>query len=127
MRNKHSNSFDKFDRLFSKVFAGTAIVVALGAVTVFSLASSSCVTNAAGWHKEAAEKNAKQFLQELNMKYDGVSCVKHDSDGDGYVSCTVALPESQTLALECAGFRFVSAFSNEGCREQKINVRHNGP
>jgi Tfp pilus assembly protein PilE len=51
-----------------------------------------------------------------------VQCVRLDSDGDGYVSCTIAHKEGDTIkveAVECAA-GIISI--NEGCRIPKLNT-----
>jgi prepilin-type N-terminal cleavage/methylation domain-containing protein len=67
---------------------------------------------------------AKQFADDLGYEVKGVSCMSHDSDGDGYISCTIryeASPdEFETLALECAG-----GLLNwkTGCKQVKMGLQ----
>lgn len=56
---------------------------------------------------EAAKASARQYAKDLGYEVAGVSCTGVDSDGDGYVSCTVRLKDpdpsgSSLLALECS-------------------------
>lgn len=63
-----------------------------------------------------APEAAKQWAQDLGIKVQAVKCMSQDSDGDGYVSCTVAekTPRgSQVHAVECAA---ALTLGHEGCR-----------
>lgn len=73
---------------------------------VFILSLASC-----GFDGKEATENADQFAREmLGMKNPKVKCQNMDSDGDGYVSCTVVeqsveKPEQmRAVALECSGW-----------------------
>lgn len=70
--------------------------------------------------RDNAEAEARAYASNMNMKLHGVSCVDYDTDGDGYVSCTLNVDEgngqSRTEAIECA-----TMFSwNSGCRAVKL-------
>ncbi len=87
------------------------VVVALGLLT-------AC-PNWTGAHKAEAEKQAEIYAKELGIEIVAVSCVKQDTDGDGYVSCTLKLDEAGTTKqVECAGAWNL----NEGCRDPKIKI-----
>lgn len=64
----------------------------------------------------ALNTSARGFAGQLGYKVQGVTCMDMDSDGDGYVSCTVALEGGAApIAVECA-----SAYSiKSGCRMQR--------
>ena len=86
-------------------------VVALVAVVVGSQ-FTSCID-----HKDHAEIAARDWAQSMGIQVKGVACVKHDTDNDGYVSCTVS-DGTKMHALECA-----SSWSwNEGCRIPKLSI-----
>lgn len=51
----------------------------------------------------------------------GVSCVERDSDGDGYVSCTIFRKGKDPIALECAYGGFWSA--GPGCKMAQPKMR----
>ena len=67
-----------------------------------------------------AEDNARTFANKMfgQSNVRGVSCMQGysaDSDGDGYVSCTVAFHgERRPEAIECATEHFGNC--NTGCR-----------
>jgi prepilin-type N-terminal cleavage/methylation domain-containing protein len=79
---------------------------------------------------EKTKAQARQFANDLGYNVVGVTCLTHDSDGDGYVSCTIRYREgaeadapTQTLAIECAGG--VGGWYKEGCRQPKFRT-HSG-
>lgn len=102
-------------------------VVAAGAI----LLMGGCSTCAAisGDHKREAEKQARKYAKELNMNVHALTCASSDSDGDGYVSCTLIEkvgPNKQgeitkmTHNIECAG-----AYNlNQSCRLPKFRINN---
>lgn len=69
------------------------------------------------------EQEAAEFGKRMGMDVKAVNCTNEDSDGDGYVSCTLSVSnpdKTVTLVpLECA-----AAFSvNKGCRLPKLSKR----
>ncbi len=67
-----------------------------------------------------AEKEAHKWAASMGYDIQGVSCVDRDTDGDGYVSCTVNVKSNpQPIPIECA----VSISMNSGCRVQKPVIR----
>lgn len=59
---------------------------------------------------------AREYADGLGLQMSGVSCVRSDTDGDGYVSCTLAMPDGKLQPLECVGSPFTW---NRGCRVPK--------
>jgi prepilin-type N-terminal cleavage/methylation domain-containing protein len=86
-----------------EVFIAVTVLVVVGAFLLR-------VTGAGGG--ESVEKEASAFAKNISPDAK-VTCVDIDSDGDGYVSCTVFPPEGKPpVAIECA-----SSYSpNNGCR-----------
>lgn len=68
-----------------------------------------------GAHKEEAEKQATAWAKQMGLQDAKVSCVSNDTDGDGYVSCTVASAD-KIHSIECTGAMTI----NEGCRVPKL-------
>lgn len=70
--------------------------------------------------KRAAEKEARAWARDLGLDVAGISCADLDTDGDGYVSCTVRLSgEGQhTHQVECRG----AWSSGHGCRDPKLRL-----
>ncbi len=94
---------------------------------IFLLATlTGCQTyyNYSGSNKEKAETEAKAFAKALGMDLKGVQCNKHDTDGDGYVSCTFNLGKGNVQTFECAGKDVIQ--DNTGCREPKIKIPRGG-
>jgi len=75
--------------------------------------------NYTGANKEAAEKNAKTWLKQMGYEDAPFTCNKHDSDLDGYVSCSVNLG-GEFVQIECAGEDFIDR--NTGCRAPKLKL-----
>lgn len=71
-----------------------------------------------GAHQKEAEKQAAEWAKQMGMEDAKVSCVRDDSDGDGYVSCTVA-SGGQMHSVECTGAWTI----NDGCRVPKFQVK----
>jgi flagellar basal body-associated protein FliL len=51
---------------------------------------------------EAAKAEARRHAQELGWDVQGIACTGIDSDGDGYIACTVVLQDGSERNLECA-------------------------
>ncbi len=64
----------------------------------------------------SAAQNAALFAADMGIKEPRINCVGWDSDGDGYVSCTLSSGD-RIIALDCAR----SYSLNSGCRLQKLN------
>ena len=62
-----------------------------------------------------SEASAKSFAERRFENNTGVECLDRDTDGDGYVSCTIFLP-NDAIAIECATENHVLGCSSSGCR-----------
>lgn len=72
---------------------------------------------------EKARAAAKQYAQELGYKPLGIACTSTDTDGDGYVACSVRIEDkAEPLALECS--RGDWTFT-EGCKVAMPKMRVN--
>lgn len=61
--------------------------------------------------------SAKSFARQHFPNYTSVNCIsgmRADSDGDGYISCTIFTPEGPE-PIECATAHF-GGCGNQGCR-----------
>lgn len=98
--------------------AALAMVAAAG---VAATGCSSCVDQRA-----TAEPQARAWATGLGLTVANVSCTDRDTDGDGYVSCTVATKNDkgdvQLHAVECAG----RLTWNDGCRVPKLRAAGSG-
>lgn len=73
--------------------------------------------------KDSPPVAARKWAAAMNIPVDGVQCAGTDSDGDGYVSCDLAVrgDKAQVLSIQCASrFSFTS-----GCKstQPKVVVR----
>lgn len=59
------------------------------------------------------ESVAKHHAQQMGWNVEGLSCVKYDTDGDGYHSCTINTGVSERAIL-CAWSR--TDWGNRGCK-----------
>lgn len=103
-------------------FAFFAVAVA----AVFGGASCTCAANITGENHDKATAGARAWAKEMGLDVGGVSCANSDTDGDGYVSCTVSAKKPdgsvQIVPVECA-----AAYTfNTGCRAARI-VPPQGP
>lgn len=74
---------------------------------------------------ESANNNAKVYATEMGWSIKGSSCSGADSDGDGYVSCSVnlSLPEGkeEVKGINCGYDRvFAPLGQNTGCKIPNI-------
>lgn len=70
---------------------------------------------------EIAKTNARKYADELGYKVVGVACTSTDSDGDGYVSCSVRVDDrADPLALECTRGDFTFT---DGCKVAMPKMR----
>jgi len=86
-----------------------AIVAILGGVVFGSV--GSCGSSGA-----KANKEAQAFGREMGLTVKGVTCMDYDTNGDGYVSCTLNTVEQGMLPIECAR----SWSWNSGCRAAMV-------
>lgn len=79
--------------------------------------------------KQGANSYARTMYPDCELA--GASCMNYDSDGDGYVSCTISLrcteeydgkkeKYNEAVAIECAANPIMSWV--EGCRAQKMQT-----
>ena len=93
-----------------------SIVVIVGLIIV-SAAGRACMVGPE--QRRASEKEARTWAHDLGLNVERVVCNDNDSDGDGYVSCTLATKDGATQQVECRG-----AWSwGHGCRVPKPNLQ----
>lgn len=89
-------------------------VVAVVGVLVMSVAGAGCSMGSAD-HAEAA---AQAHAGKLGWKVKGIACAGTDTDGDGYISCTVGLGNGDERNLECESGGSLSRAS--GCKQAPL-------
>lgn len=91
-------------------------VVGLLAVVVFFAVMRGC---GGGFDNGKATESARQWAYTMGIEPKAVSCVDYDTDGDGYVSCSVSYEnragDIKVVPIECSG----TLSWNEGCRSPK--------
>lgn len=96
------------------------LMIVIGILGVASaLVVWGCVSATAGEkQKLAAEAEVHTWAKALHLELEGVDCADIDSDGDGYVSCSVSVKGQAVQDIECRG-----AWSRgHGCRKPKPRV-----
>lgn len=106
---------DKFlNGLFEK-FVPTFFIISFISMVIF-VVGGICfnIYSSVKGFKSEAEQTAKSYLNEMQVEYGHVSCVRNDTDGDGYISCTYKdKKRDKIISIECA------YLVNEGCRLPK--------
>lgn len=91
-----------------------AIVGVFASLVIFGI-SRGCTSQ-----RGTAEPEARKWAQDLGLNPTGVSCANLDTDGDGYVSCTVATKDEKgnvtVYPVECAQKWSL----NSGCKTQLV-------
>lgn len=72
-----------------------------------------------GADHRSAESEFRAWAKKLNLEYQGESCNNHDSDNDGYVTCSYTDKNGEMHSVECAG----SWSFQSGCRMPKPTLR----
>ena len=96
--------------------AEVMIIFSIVGIFLAIVASRGCTSG--GETKEAATRDAKKYVAELGWDVSGIACADVDSDGDGYVSCTIAKKNGTNEFVEC---RAAYAFGH-GCRIPKLRL-----
>lgn len=68
---------------------------------------------------DGVKTEAETFARSMGESYTGINCVTYDSDGDGYVSCTIFRSGKDPLPIECAR----KWSRNSGCKLAMPQVR----
>ena len=68
----------------------------------------TCLVSVAGCNRtdiDAANQSAAEFIRHV-PNATGVTCADQDSDGDGYVTCTVFRGSEDPMTIQCGSERF---------------------
>ena len=87
---------------------------------ILLIALSACRTT----NSDVANESAREFIRSL-PNTTAVTCAETDSDGDGYVTCTVFRGVGEPLPIECGSERFCIWNCKRGCKYVPIKVPRN--
>lgn len=116
MKRSSLRGNSSFETIIVLIIVG---IFALGIVGKF--ASCAC----SGDRRANANTEARQYVRTMHPGWTRpvISCQGMDTDGNGYVTCTVGDGTDRTEAIECAAFVTVSF--NEGCRPMRYGMPAN--
>jgi hypothetical protein len=90
-------------------------------ILVAVLATLALVGCEADWKK--AEQYARGYAAKVPGSTGEVSCMKMDSDGDGYCRCNIFMLKAPPISVECGCERFC-LLCKEGCGGIKPHLRN---
>lgn len=101
-----------------------AVIGILACIVIFGV-GKGCA-NLSGDNERKAKAEAQQYGKEMfGDSYQGVSCASADTDGDGYVTCSISVKQPngtlEVVGIECAGAWNIN--NNKGCRPQNMRIR----
>lgn len=96
------------------------LIAVVGGLSILVIAGmGSCL----GKGSEDVEGTAQEYAQKMGIKVTGVSCMNNDSDGDGYVSCSLSTKKAdggvEIIPIECAArWSF-----GTGCKAKVVQIK----
>ena len=98
------------------------IVVAIFGIFIAVIAGN--FLNNPGQTEARATENAHRWATNQGVELKRLSC-SHDSDQDGYGSCTIVAEDGERIQLQCASGFVQEATGASGCKEIDGNVKVN--
>jgi hypothetical protein len=118
--------FRKYD--FSKkeyVIDYTALTVIAFIMLIFVSLGGAIYQSTPGKTLARTEANVTEWVSKHGIQVQRLSCA-HDSDSDGYGSCTIVTTSGEKIFLQCVGGWLTSAFGGRGCKEVDTLIKLNG-
>lgn len=106
--------FDFIDRWMPRLVRGAVYMLAAMPVLLVAAIVMALLT---GCRTDMGEANraAAEYVKKIPHSV-GWECANIDSDGNGYVACTVFRAEGEPLAIECGSERFCIWNCARGCK-----------
>lgn len=105
-------------------FPWTGLLASIAIVAFLGLLVASFIGNLPGATQERALGNARKWAGEAKVETSRLTCV-HDSDGDGFSSCTAVTTAAEKIYLQCASGFFGALTGAVGCKEIETTLHLN--
>lgn len=97
-------------------------LIVLAIVLILSMVVGGAFLNTPGQTEERSLENAKAWVQSQNLTAKRLSCA-HDSDGDGYASCTLVTQEDEKIYLQCPAGFMQEVMGAKSCKEIEMTIQ----
>lgn len=101
----------------------TIIGIILAVVFTILFFTWKMLVNRPGQTEERATGNMQVWLAKSGVGTPTRKSCSHDSDGDGYASCTVALETGEKIYLECVAGWWPDLTGASGCKEIEMSLK----
>ena len=105
--------------------AATEITIGLIFLSVLALLILNLFVNNAGATERRASESAAGWVSKNNVETQRLSCA-HDSDGDGYGSCTAVTKTGDKIYLQCVAGFWQGFWGASGCKEVETTLQFHG-
>lgn len=111
-------------------FTLVELIIVIGIVSiVLALLTGGLLVDRPSQTQARANENLQLWLKENNIHRTKRAGCAHDSDGDGWASCTVVVDDGEErISLQCIGGFWKSVMGASSCKEVDGNYKVNrGP
>jgi hypothetical protein len=84
--------------------------------TIFVVVAALALVACSKTDPAEAERAATEYAKKVKDSTGEVSCTQKDTDGDGYVTCTVFMVSGEDRSVECGAERFCLDCAR-GCKQ----------
>lgn len=113
-------------KTYQKAFALIEVMIVLCIFGIFVSILAAAFMNNPGATEERAKESAHGWLTSNNIAPKRFSCA-HDSDGDGYGSCTVVTQTDEKIYLQCVSGWFQKLTGASSCKEVDTLIKISAP